>query len=84
MFGSLWPAPDEMAKRGAEVAVAMSKCTPFKTERAINNKAADIPWALTPIYLVTKPEMAKFVCEHPFWLSIDEVYKNVPNDKPKC
>ena len=84
MFGSLWPAPDEMAKRGAEVAVAMAKCTQFKTERTIDNKAAQIPWTLTPIYLVTKPEMAKFVCEHPFWLKIDEVYKNVPNDKPKC
>jgi D-xylose transport system substrate-binding protein len=84
MFGSLWPAPDEMAKRGAEVAVAMAKCTPFKTERTIDNKAAQIPWALTPIYLVTKPEMAEFVCKHPFWLDINEVYKNVPNDKPKC
>jgi D-xylose transport system substrate-binding protein len=84
MFGSLWPAPDEMAKRGAEVAVAMAKCQPFKTERTINNKAADIPWALTPIYLVTKPEMAKFVCEHPYWLDINDIYKNVPNDKPKC
>jgi D-xylose transport system substrate-binding protein len=84
MFGSLWPAPDEMAKRGAEVAVAMAKCTPFKTERTIDNKAAEIPWALTPIYLVTKPEMAEFVCKHPFWLNIDEVYKNVPKDKPKC
>lgn len=84
MFGSLWPAPDEMAKRGAEVAVAMAKCQPFKTERTINNKAAEIPWALTPIYLVTKPEMAKFVCEHPYWLDINEVYKNAPGDKPKC
>lgn len=84
MFGSLWPAPDEMAKRGAEVAIAMAKCQPFKTERSIDNRAAQIPWALTPIYLVTKPEMADFVCKHPFWLNIDEVYKNVPKDKPKC
>ena len=43
-----------------------------------------MPWALTPIYLVTRPEMAELVCKHPFWLNIDEVYKNVPNDKPKC
>jgi len=84
MFGSLWPAPDEMAKRGAEVAVAMAKCQPFKTERTINNKTADIPWALTPIYLVTKPEMAEFICKNKFWLNIDEVYKNAAKDKPKC
>ena len=84
MFGSLWPAPDEMAKRGAEVAVAMAKCEPFETERTINNGAADIPWALTPIYLVTQSEMADFVCKHPFWLDTDEVYKNSPDKKPDC
>ena len=29
MFGSVWPAPDEMAKAGAAVAVALAKCEPF-------------------------------------------------------
>ena len=63
-YGSLWPAPDEMAKRGAEVAIALAQCQPITTETTINNEAADIPWALTPIYLVTKDEIADFVCEH--------------------
>ena len=28
--------------------------------------------------------MADFVCKHPYWLNIDEVYKNVPDQKPTC
>ncbi len=83
-FGSLWPAPDEMAKRGAEVAIALAQCEPVTTETTINNEAADIPWALTPIYLVTADEIADFVCEHPWWQPIDEVYANVPDQKPTC
>jgi D-xylose transport system substrate-binding protein len=84
MFGSLWPAPDEMAIRGAKVAVAMARCEPFETETKINNGAADIAWAKTPIYLVERKDMADFVCKHPYWLKIDEVYKNVPDQKPNC
>ncbi|MGH2615901.1 MAG: substrate-binding domain-containing protein [Thermomicrobiales bacterium] len=83
-FGSLWPAPDEMAKRGAEVAIALAQCQPVTTETTIDNEAADIPWALTPIYLVTVEEIADFVCEHPWWQPIDEVYANAPDLKPEC
>lgn len=83
-FGSLWPAPDEMAKRGAEVAIALATCQDFTTETTINNEAADIPWALTPIYLVTQDEIAQFVCDHPWWQPIDDVYANVPDQKPTC
>jgi D-xylose transport system substrate-binding protein len=84
MFGSVWPAPDEMAKRGAEVAIAMAQCKPINAETKINNGAADIPWAKTPIYLVANDDMEKFVCSHQHWLKIDEVYKNVPAKKPTC
>jgi D-xylose transport system substrate-binding protein len=83
-FGSLWPAPDEMAKRGAEVAIALAQCQPVTTETTIDNEAADIPWALTPIYLVTTDEIAEFVCDHPWWQPVDEVYVNVPDQKPSC
>jgi D-xylose transport system substrate-binding protein len=38
----------------------------------------------TPIYLVGQKDMAGFVCKHPFWLNINEVYKNVPDKKPSC
>jgi D-xylose transport system substrate-binding protein len=84
MFGTVWPAPDEMAVRGAEVGVALAQCKPPKTEASINNKAADFPWARTPIYLVTREKMGEFLCTHRHWLSIDDVYKNVPDDKPDC
>ena len=73
-----------MAIRGAKVAVAMARCEPFETETKINNGAADIAWAKTPIYLVERKDMADFVCKHPYWLKIDEVYKNVPDQKPTC
>ena len=49
-----------------------------------DNGAGQIPWVKTPIYLVSQEQMADFVCKHPFWLNIDEVYKNVPEKKPSC
>jgi D-xylose transport system substrate-binding protein len=84
MFGTLWPAPDEMAVRAGKVAVAMAKCEEVKADDVVNNGAGKIPWAKTPIYLVTAKDMPKFVCEHQFWLKPDDVYKNVPAKKPTC
>ncbi len=34
--------------------------------------------------LVSQNEMADFVCKHPYWLNIHDVYKNVPDKKPVC
>jgi len=84
MFGTLWPAPDEMAVRAGKVAVAMAKCEEIKAEDVVNNGAGKIPWAKTPIYLVTAKDMPAFVCAHQFWLNPDDVYKNVPAKKPTC
>ncbi len=84
MFGSVWPAPDEMAVAGAKAAIAMAKCEDIGASDKINNNAADIPWVKTPIYLVSQKEMPEFVCSHKHWLNIDEVYKNAPDKKPTC
>jgi D-xylose transport system substrate-binding protein len=84
MFGTLWPAPDEMAVRAGTVAVALARCEHPRTETTINNGAGEIPWARTPIYLVTGKDMPAFVCAHQFWLKPDDVYKNVPAKKPTC
>jgi len=84
MFGTLWPAPDEMAVRAAEIAIATARCEAPKTESTIDNGAGQIPWAKTPITLVTAKDMPAFVCAHPFWLKADDVYKNVPGGKPTC
>jgi D-xylose transport system substrate-binding protein len=84
MFGTLWPAPDEMAVRAAQVAVAAARCEAPRTDTTIDNGAGKIPWAKTPITLVTAKDMPAFVCAHPFWLKPDEVYKNVPAKKPVC
>ncbi|MFI6483701.1 substrate-binding domain-containing protein [Nonomuraea sp. NPDC050663] len=84
MFGSVWPAPDEMATRGAQVALAMAQCKPVNAEASIDNGAGRIPWAKTPIYLVGGKDLGAFVCSHSFWISADQVYKNVPDRKPTC
>jgi D-xylose transport system substrate-binding protein len=83
-FGSLWPAPDEMAIAGGKAAVAMAQCKDIGATTTADNGAGQIPWVKTPIYLVSQKDMADFVCKHPYWLNIDEVYKNVPDRKPKC
>ena len=84
-FGSLWPAPDEMAIAGAKAAVAMARVQGHRRRPPPPTTApAQIPWVKTPIYLVSQDEMADFVCKHPYWLNIDEVYKNVPDKKPTC
>lgn len=84
MFGSVWPAPDEMAKRGAQVALDLANCKAVTADTTVDNKAGAVPWARTPIFLVDQTQLAKFVCDHPFWISADEVYKNVPAKKPTC
>jgi D-xylose transport system substrate-binding protein len=84
MFGSVWPAPDEMAVAGANAAVAMAQCKDIGATDKINNNTADIPWVKTPIYLVSGKEMPEFTCSHKHWLDIDEVYKNAPDKKPTC
>ena len=68
MFGSVWPAPDEMAMGGAKAAIAMAQCKASARPTTINNKAAEIPWVKTPIYLVSQEEMPEFVCKHQYWL----------------
>ena len=84
MFGTLWPAPDEMAVRAGKVAIALARCETPQTDATVNNGAGDIPWAKTPIYLITDKDMPKFACSHQFWLKLDDVYKNVPAKKPTC
>ena len=82
--GSVWPAPDEMAINGAKAAVAMAQCKPLTTSSTIDNGAGNIPWVKTPIYFVGVKEIDKFVCDHPYWLKADEVYKNSKTKKPNC
>jgi D-xylose transport system substrate-binding protein len=83
-FGSLWPAPDEMAVAGGKAAVAMAQCKDIGATTTADNGAGQIPWVKTPIYLITQDTIADFVCKHPYWLNIDDVYKNAPDKKPTC
>ncbi len=83
-FGSLWPAPEEMAIAGAETAIALANCEEITAELTVDNGAAEIPFIKTPIYLVTQDELADFACEHQYWQTLDDVYANVPDEKPDC
>jgi D-xylose transport system substrate-binding protein len=83
-FGSLWPAPEEMAQAGAETAVALANCEPVTAELTVDNGAGEIPFVKTPIYLVTQDELAEFACSHEYWQNVDEVYANVPDERPEC
>ena len=83
-FGSLWPAPDEMAIAGANAAIAMAQCKDIGATAKADNGAGEIPWVKTPIYLVNSDQLAEFVCKHQFWLKVDEVYQNVPDKMPQC
>ena len=84
-FGSVWPAPDEMAKRGADVAVKLATCQDIGATKTIDNGAGEIPFAETPIYLVSAEASADFVCRtKDWWHSVDDVYQNVPDQKPTC
>ncbi|THD45987.1 MAG: hypothetical protein E7774_06955 [Bradyrhizobium sp.] len=83
-FGSLWPAPDEMATAGATAAVALAQCKDIGATASADSGAGQVPWVKTPIYLVTQAGISDFVCKHPYWLNIDDVYKNAPDKKPVC
>ena len=84
MAGSVWPAPDEMAMAGANAAIAMATCQEISASETVDNGAGDIAWIKTPIYFVGREDIDEFVCSHDFWLNIDEVYANVPDQKPTC
>ena len=84
MDGSVWPARDEMGTEAAKVAVALAECQPVTTPDTINNGVRDMPWVKTPIYYVDQSSIAEFVCSHDYWLPADEVYANVPDQKPVC
>ena len=84
MDGSVWPAPDEMGSAGAKAAVAAANCHTMDTKDVISNGVKDMAWIKTPIYYVSQAELGQFVCTHDYWLAADEVYKNVPDKKPKC
>ena len=84
MDGSVWPAPDEMGIAGAKAAIALANCQPLETSDTLDNGVRQMPWIKTPIYYVSQAELGDFVCKHDYWLSVDEVYKNVPDKKPTC
>ncbi|HEX3695948.1 MAG TPA: substrate-binding domain-containing protein [Polyangia bacterium] len=84
MFGSVWPAPDKMGESGAKAAIALARCQDIGANDTINNGAAKLPWVKTPIYFVGANDIADFICQHPYWVDINEAYKNAPGKKPKC
>ena len=85
-FGSLWPAPDEMAMRRRQGGGRHGAVQGHRRDRPPPTTApAQIPWVKTPIYLVSQErDGATSSASIRYWLNIDEVYKNVPDKKPAC
>ena len=81
MFGSVWPAPDEMAKRGAAVAVALAKCEPF--DHRPSTTAPGDPLRRDPHLPRRGRGHGRVRLPHRhWWNSIDDVYANVPDGSP--
>lgn len=84
-FGTVWAEFGQMGKRAAETAIALAEGKEFASDTTVNNGAKDVPWVKVPTYLVTVDQLGTFLCEHQWWLTIDEVYKNVPAaSRPSC
>src|SRR5260370_28095632 len=43
MFGTLWPAPDEMSTPAGKVAIALARCQTPQTDTTVNNGVGDVP-----------------------------------------
>jgi D-xylose transport system substrate-binding protein len=83
--GSAWGEFGEMGKRAAETAIAIAEGRDFEYDSTIDNGAGQIPWVQAPIYLVTKDNLAEWACRNPWWLTIETIYKDIPQDQwPKC
>ena len=74
-----------MAKRGAAVAVALANCEPFAYRRDRSTTApGEIPFVETPIYLVNAGRDGRVRLRSTPGGTVDEVYANVPDEKPTC
>ena len=62
----------------------MAECKDIGATTTADNGAGQIPWVKTPIYLVGQDRDGGLRLQAPYWLKIDEVYKNVPDKKPAC
>ncbi len=84
-FGTVWAEFGQMGQRAAETAIALAEGKPFSSDTTVNNSLKDVPWVKVPTYLVTADQLGTFLCSHTWWLTIDEVYKNVPKANwPTC
>ena len=85
LFGSVWGEFGEMGKRAGETAVDVAEGREFAYDGTIDNGFGQIPWVQAAIYLVTNENMPEFVCTHQWWIPVEEMYENLPEEEwPDC
>jgi D-xylose transport system substrate-binding protein len=83
--GSVWAEFGEMGRLAGETAVAIAEGSEFGYDTTIDNGSGDVPWVQAPIYLVTQENLAEWACSHQWWIPIDVIYQNVPEEQwPTC
>lgn len=83
--GTVWAEFGDMGRRAAETLIALDQGQELEFDRTINNGFKDVPWIEIPTYFVGADTMGEFLCTHPWWLTIEDVYANVPQDQwPTC
>jgi len=77
-FTEFW----QMGSDAAELAISLAEGSELPAHTFLDNgSGVEIPWIETPIVLIDKDNIADFVLSHEWWLSVDEVYANVPQDQ---
>lgn len=72
----------QMASDAVMLADAIINNQDLSKFRTIDNGFRnDIPWLETVVIFVTKDNMAEFLKEHPWWISVEDVYANVPKEE---
>lgn len=77
-FTEFW----QMGSDAAELAISLAEGSELPAHTFLDNgSGVEIPWIETPLVLIDKDNIADFVLSHEWWLSVDEVYANVPQDQ---
>lgn len=85
MAGTLWGSFDAMGTAAGQTAVALAQGKSLNTQTTIDNGAGPVPYVKVPVAFVTKADLPKFLCDHPWWLPISTVYADIPQSQwPTC
>ena len=85
MGGTLWGSFDAMGTAAGQTAVTLAQGKTLTSQTTIDNGAGSVPYVKVPVGFVTKKDLPKFLCDHPWWLPISTVYAHIPQSQwPTC